>query len=290
MRSRSVLRVALGLGVFLLLVGVYYGWMLWQVSRDLSDAAQAASRAQQAMVSGDDTAVAAAVDDLSEHSHAAADLSGGPTWSVLTKVPAVGDDAAAVRLVSDVVADLSSSDLTTLLQADLDGLVPRDGGIDLAAVTALRTPVEAGHQSLVEARDRLAGQDPSSFVGPLRTRFQDVQEQLDSATDALGAVDTATRLLPTMLGDGETRTYLVVLQNNAELRSTGGLAGSVLEVQARDGRLELKRQVAGNSFGEASAPVLPLSKAETDIYTDAMRPGHVFETPGLEFKVVDLRP
>ncbi|KFY16623.1 hypothetical protein V492_01208 [Pseudogymnoascus sp. VKM F-4246] len=29
---------------------------------------------------------------------------------------------------------------------------------------------------------------------------------------------------------------------------------------------------------------------ETDIYTDAMRPGHVFETPGLEFKVVDLRP
>ncbi|OBT84568.1 hypothetical protein VE02_06789 [Pseudogymnoascus sp. 03VT05] len=29
---------------------------------------------------------------------------------------------------------------------------------------------------------------------------------------------------------------------------------------------------------------------EPDIYTDAMRPGHVFETPGLEFKVVDLRP
>ncbi|KFX88214.1 hypothetical protein O988_09118 [Pseudogymnoascus sp. VKM F-3808] len=29
---------------------------------------------------------------------------------------------------------------------------------------------------------------------------------------------------------------------------------------------------------------------ETEIYTDAMRPGHVFETPGLEFKVVDLRP
>ncbi|KFY27497.1 hypothetical protein V493_03453 [Pseudogymnoascus sp. VKM F-4281 (FW-2241)] len=29
---------------------------------------------------------------------------------------------------------------------------------------------------------------------------------------------------------------------------------------------------------------------ETDIYTDAMRPGHVFETPGMEFKVVDLRP
>ncbi|KFY63713.1 hypothetical protein V496_03740 [Pseudogymnoascus sp. VKM F-4515 (FW-2607)] len=29
---------------------------------------------------------------------------------------------------------------------------------------------------------------------------------------------------------------------------------------------------------------------EPNIYTDAMRPGHVFETPGMEFQVVDLRP
>jgi STAM-binding protein len=30
--------------------------------------------------------------------------------------------------------------------------------------------------------------------------------------------------------------------------------------------------------------------AESDIYTDALRPGHVFEAKGLEFEVVDLRP
>ncbi|KAL1859354.1 hypothetical protein Plec18167_006691 [Paecilomyces lecythidis] len=30
--------------------------------------------------------------------------------------------------------------------------------------------------------------------------------------------------------------------------------------------------------------------AETNIYTDALRPGHVFEAKGLEFEVVDLRP
>lgn len=30
--------------------------------------------------------------------------------------------------------------------------------------------------------------------------------------------------------------------------------------------------------------------AEEDIYTDALRPGHVFEAKGLEFEVVDLRP
>lgn len=29
---------------------------------------------------------------------------------------------------------------------------------------------------------------------------------------------------------------------------------------------------------------------EPNIYTDALRPGHVFEAKGLEFEVVDLRP
>jgi len=29
---------------------------------------------------------------------------------------------------------------------------------------------------------------------------------------------------------------------------------------------------------------------ETNIYTGALRPGHVNEAAGLEFKVVDLRP
>lgn len=29
---------------------------------------------------------------------------------------------------------------------------------------------------------------------------------------------------------------------------------------------------------------------EANIYTDALRPGHVFEAVGLKFEVVDLRP
>jgi STAM-binding protein len=30
--------------------------------------------------------------------------------------------------------------------------------------------------------------------------------------------------------------------------------------------------------------------AESNMYTDALRPGHVFEADGLHFEVVDLRP
>lgn len=29
---------------------------------------------------------------------------------------------------------------------------------------------------------------------------------------------------------------------------------------------------------------------ETNVYTDALRPGHVFEAEGMDFEIVDLRP
>lgn len=30
--------------------------------------------------------------------------------------------------------------------------------------------------------------------------------------------------------------------------------------------------------------------AQNNLYTDALKPGHVMELPGLEFEIVDLRP
>lgn len=69
-----------------------------------------------------------------------------------------------------------------------------------------------------------------------------------------------------MLGEDGDRNYLLVFQNNAEVRATGGLPGAVSVIQARDGRIRLTKQVAANSFGRTEEPVLPLSPAEEAIY------------------------
>lgn len=96
MRLPRAGRWAIPVLAFLLVPGVYYGWLLWQIGRDLSDANEAAQRARRAMIAGDDAAIAPAVDDLAKHSTAAANLTGGPTWAVLEALPLVGDDAEAV--------------------------------------------------------------------------------------------------------------------------------------------------------------------------------------------------
>jgi hypothetical protein len=56
------------------------------------------------------------------------------------------------------------------------------------------------------------------------------------------------------------------MQNNAEIRATGGLPGAVALLQTDHGKIALLKVRSGGSFGEAPAPVLPLSSAEKVIF------------------------
>ena len=77
--------------------------------------------------------------------------------------------------------------------------------------------------------------------------------------------------MPGMLGRDGPRRYLVVFQNNAEVRATGGLPGAVAVVEADRGHIELLvQQIAASSFGQAPEPVLPLTTAEQAIYGDQL--------------------
>ena len=44
-------------------------------------------------------------------------------------------------------------------------------------------------------------------------------------------------LFDTFLGDGEDRTYLLVAQNSAEIRASGGFPGSIGTIRIEDGIL-----------------------------------------------------
>lgn len=45
-----------------------------------------------------------------------------------------------------------------------------------------------------------------------------------------------------------------------------------------------------NTVLHCSAPGIFHPHSETNMYTDALRPGHVVEAADLEYRVVDLRP
>jgi hypothetical protein len=69
-----------------------------------------------------------------------------------------------------------------------------------------------------------------------------------------------------MLGAQERRTYLLMFQNNAEVRATGGIPGAFAVVTARDGAVHLGRQESTSTLGRFATPVLTLSAAEKSLF------------------------
>lgn len=272
MRRRKVwIGLAILLGV-LLLGAAWAGWTAYRVNQDLTASVDDVTALRAAIEDGDDAASDAALSRLEDHSGAAADHTDGVTWSVLEHLPAYGDDAHGVAVVSSVIDDLTTSGIGPLVQVsgDLESIVPSGGRIDPAKVEALQAPTASASTAFAEAQQRLAAEDSSGYVERLRTKYRDLARQVSDASDALGSAETAVKVLPTMLGADGAQNYLLVFQNNAEIRATGGLPGAVSLVHTDDGAVSMTRQVAANTFGYTQKPVLPLTDAEQQIWGDKL--------------------
>jgi hypothetical protein len=265
---RFSLLVLLGI---VLLLGLWVGWQAWQVSRDLGAAADDAQALQVAVEGGDDASTTAALARLQDNSAKAAERTSGNTWSLLTHLPSFGDDARAVRVASQVIEDLSDDiEPLTSMATDLEAVLPRNGRVPLAAVTALQDPVSRGEAAFRRADERLSAEDSSGFVEPLKSKYRDLAELVSAAASGLASADTALEVMPAMLGQDGPRTYLLVFQNNAEIRATGGLPGAVSLVKADDGKVRMTRQVATNTIAKTAEPILPLTEAEYSIHDNLL--------------------
>ena len=193
-------------------------------------------------------------------------------WDAATKVPFLGDDVEAVQVMAHALNQASSRvyvPASTLLdKVQGDSLREPDGRVDLTAVAALEKPLEQMSSALQGAADEVDALDPDNMLGPLRDVTNAVQRQLDSSLAAAKGGATVARVVPPMLGADGPRQYLLVVQNNAETRSTGGLPGSFAVLDANDGKLSLGAQRAVDDFAVLPQPVLPLTDEERALYGD----------------------
>src|SRR5690606_24503744 len=113
--------------------------------------------------------------------------------------------------------------LTTVAESfDAGVLVPVDGRLDIEPITAVQDAAALSAQRLDAAARSVEEIDRAALLATVRTAVDEVAELLGRARDATATLTRATTLLPAMLGADGPRNYLVVMQNNAELRSLGG--------------------------------------------------------------------
>lgn len=256
----------------LLLVGVC-GWVLLdmrQVQSDLTDVASGISTIQDSVLAGDTDDVQPVIASVQADAAEAERITSRPHWSIAAALPWVGPNVSALRTVVTSADDIAADALPQLSAiADLldpGQLVPVDGSIDLAPLTEAAPAIVASDASVQAAHEEIAAIDRDALLPVVADAVDEVAVHFDEAASQTGMAARVVQLLPAMLGDGQPRDYLVLVQNNAEPRATGGIPGVVLLLHAESGRLEITEQRSALSIGRFADPVLELGSDETALF------------------------
>jgi hypothetical protein len=194
-----------------------------------------------------------------------------PLFRLATSLPWVGDDLAAVAAVTITVDDVATQVLPPLLELadviDPATLQTQNNTIDLTPLVTAAPILRSADDAVAQHQDRIAAIDR----GGLTTTVSAGVDELAGSLTTLRSLTTAgaefTELVPPMLGSEGTRRYLVVFQNLAELRSTGGIFGSYAVLTATDGQLAVSGQGAtSRTIGRFDTPVAPLTTEQTTLY------------------------
>jgi hypothetical protein len=239
-------------------------WMAWTGLRardELTTARSDITRLRAALVAGDHAAASQVLADAQAHAANARSLTSDPVWRMAGWVPLLGRTPAAISQATSVVDDAAASVLPPLVEA-ADRLTPdqvmHGDSVDLGAVASALPAVQQARQALDPLTERLGTIRLSAVPGPVASGVTSLDRQLGGLANDLTAVATAAKVIPPMLGQDGARKYLVVFQNDAEARGTGGLVGAYAVVQANAGRLTVTALGTDMDLRSAAAPVLDL--------------------------------
>ena len=235
------------IGTLVVLAALLFTWEAFRAYGSIQEAEDRAGVLQQDIVEGDVDAAIKSYERLDDSTSRAENSTDGPLWWLGAHVPVLGRNIEAVRIVSREIDQVVDEVLPGVVEvADkvrLETYRPKDGRFDLKAV-AEAAPVMVRADEVLTAASRDVGAiDAEGLIGPLQTPMRQLQARFESTAVAASAADDAARLLPGMIGaDGANRQYLLLVMNNAEVRSQSGMPGSFAVINAKGGKLSMGRQ------------------------------------------------
>jgi hypothetical protein len=160
-----------------------------------------------------------------------------------------------VKPVAGVIGDVN-----------VKAFAPKDGKVDLAPLVKAQPAVQRATTTLAKADRDATAIDTSDTLSPVTSAVNQLRNAVASVAGQADVANRAVQLAPAMLGHDGDRRYLLLFQNNAELRAGGGIPGAVALLDVKDGAIHLSNQASGSSFGQTEQPVLPLSTDTQGLY------------------------
>lgn len=188
-------------------------------------------------------------------------LTTDPIWRAAELVPVLGSNLEVVRVLAE-----STDEVMVAVEPLVDmaselgpaSFAPQDGAIPLDPFVRAGPLVESASTAISGVNDRVLALDASGTIGPVanaRDRF------LSLIGDVLPPLDAAAQIvpmIPALLGAEGAQTYVVMFQNNAELRSLGGTALSFARITIDGGRIQLEESVPAGLDNFPAYPASPI--------------------------------
>lgn len=225
-----------------------------------------------ATLSADPSTGAASVDrlrGLGARLDDAHDLTSDVVWQSAEFVPLLGDNLRAYRLTVDALAVAVGDGLATVA-ADFSTLAAAvslsDRTVDVAALSTVAGDLHAAESALARGEKTLADADSGALVPVLASGVREAAELVGDLHGTVSALSTAADVLPSALGADGAKRYALLFNNNAELRTTGGIAGAISELTTDGGRFELGRQLVPDDLNPAEGDGIAVTPEERALF------------------------
>jgi hypothetical protein len=254
--------------VVLVGLAIYTYLQLSSARDDIDQATASAGELQTALESGNQPAAEASLRSLQDRIGNADATLGGFVFSTAAKLPVLGKNIDAARTVTSSLDRVADSGLPPLVEiADqFNGKTfnPQGGSINVEAIAGIGPNVAQSADVITKASDEIDQIDAGTLMNSLRGPVEDVQDKLGHAADVARRAETASGVIPQMLRG--KHTYLLLFQNNAEIRATGGLPGAWAALEVNDGKMSLGKQGDGGSLGNLSYRATSISDEESELF------------------------
>lgn len=270
-RRRSIAVVWTSVVLVLLVASVM--WICVKASTirsELDAAAHSISQLKDDVTGNKPKEARLSVDELRSHTAAARAAAEDPLWTLASAVPAFGDNFGAVAEIARSADDVSTLAVTPLVKVfdslNWDSLIPSSAGSNLEPIQHASPSVSAAAHAVRVSAERLDQIDANSLWPQVAEPLTRAREQLQAVTGALNASADAAQIAPGMLGAEGPRHYLLMIQNNAEVRASGGIPGALAVLTFDKGKLTLGAQSSAGDVG-AMSPILPVDAEQQQIYS-----------------------
>ncbi|MEV7003552.1 DUF4012 domain-containing protein [Streptomyces sp. NPDC093982] len=175
------------------------------------------------------------------HAERAHFLTTGPAWFVAASLPGVGGPFETVRGTTEALDRLAGTALPDAVRITGRLTAATGGGhFNLSALRRSAPGLERVGNEAAQVRAEVASLPRQTWLPPVDRVRSRLLDGLNRIAPAVENAAVGARLLPAMLGEDGPRHYLLVFQNPAEARGTGGMPGAYSVMTADKGVLALR--------------------------------------------------